>query len=149
MYFPPQLLSWTMANICLIPDGWIQAKRFYLSSAQMNSCVFLHSGVKLLLYLADRCGLMYSPRSHPLSLYTSPTSWFQSDHTVCDNKRFVRVIVCRNVFKCRNMAAVVPWWSYPNGHNSLVVMSAHLVVLLNEDRTGVFSAHAQGDRGGC
>lgn len=52
---------------CFAQSGSTEAIRFVLSPAEMNGHVFIHSGVKLLLYLADLCCLTCSPRSHFLS----------------------------------------------------------------------------------
>lgn len=51
----------TMAMVNLKPSG-------LLSPSEMNSYVFTHSGVKLLLYLADLCYLTCSPKSDFLCL---------------------------------------------------------------------------------
>lgn len=48
---------------CFTQNGYIEAIRFVLSPGEMNGHVFVHSGVKLLLYLADLRCLMCSPRS--------------------------------------------------------------------------------------
>lgn len=104
-------LCWMMGNICLLLHGWIQAVRFFLSPAKMNGHVFIHSGVKLLLYLADRHGLMYSLRSFFYPFCTLLARVSGPYHTCCggftealfsDNKRFVSVLGRRNVLKCTN-----------------------------------------------
>lgn len=73
---------------------------FSLSPAKMNGRVFIHSGVKLLLYLADRRGLMYSLRPYFLSLCTALASASSPYHTWCSGFTAATLVITKDLWGC-------------------------------------------------
>lgn len=78
----------------------LEPRGFPLSLAKMNGHVFIHSGVKLLLYLADWCGLMYSPRFHFLSLCTSLATVSSPYHTWCNAFTVAALAITKDLWGC-------------------------------------------------
>lgn len=78
----------------------LSCKVFPVSSRKMNGHVFIYSGVKLLLYLADRCGLMHSPRSHFLSLCKALASMSSSVSPRCSGFIVAPLVITKDLLGC-------------------------------------------------